>query len=325
LGLDAADREFQVLKMHPVLPWLVCTAGAAGIVALLWPRRNGTAERLAKAGRGDGSGSSMGGRSAVVPPSPVRERRRPRSGPGTGDKKATFRERLVHAGFYSDGIIGLLRLLRIALLAAAVLGGYLISLAGLTTTSKGLFLGLVVGIAGTIAPAFLLDHLKRRRQDAMRQALPDALDVLVICLQAGLSLPASLSRVAAELATTHSTLARELMIVEREIQLGQDIGSAMRSFAKRFDLEELRHIAAIINQGDRYGAQLSQSLTVVSDGMRVKRQQRAEEVAHKAAVKLVFPTALLIFPAMFIVTLGPAILDAIDILVPILTNSDLRP
>jgi tight adherence protein C len=178
-------------------------------------------------------------------------------------------------------------------------------------------IGLIGGIGATIAPAFLLDYLKVRRQTAMRRALPDALDVIVVCLEAGLSLPASFARVARELSEAHPALAMELRIVEREVQMGLSLGEAMRNFARRFDLEELRSLATVVVQADRYGASVSRAFKVFAGSMRLRRQQRAEERAHKAAVNLAFPTALFIFPAMLVVTLGPAVFAAIEVLVPL--------
>ncbi len=300
------------------IPWIIVAVSLAAIIAMLvYKPQTTVTERLRQLGdeASANGGSSRPGR--VIVPAASRGGRR------DAVEKPTLRQKLVHAGFYRDGVGNLLRVLRFVLLGAASLGGYLLSVAGLMTLNDGLLLGCAVGVAGTIAPAFLLDHLKKRRQMVMRHALPDVLDVLVICLQAGLSLPASLSRVAAELSTAHPTVAVELKIVEREVQMGRSIGEAMRSFADRFDLEELRSMAVVINQADRFGTRISEAFKVFADSMRVQRQQRAEELAHKAAVKLVFPTALFIFPAMFVVTLGPAVFQAMDVLMPILFELNL--
>jgi tight adherence protein C len=123
--------------------------------------------------------------------------------------------------------------------------------------------------------------------------------------------------VAQELSDVHPLLAMELRIAEREIQMGQSIGDAIRSLAGRFDLEELRTLAMVLSQADRFGASVSNGFKVFAHSMRLRRQQEAEEQAHKAAVKLVFPTALLIFPAMFIVTIGPAVFRAKEVLLPL--------
>src|SRR5262249_14558026 len=119
----------------------------------------------------------------------------------------------------------------------------------------------------------------------------------------------SLRRVASELRTAHPLLAFELNIVQREVQLGRSTGEALRQFADRADLEELRSLASVVTQAERYGASLVKSLRVHADALREKRLQYAEEMAHKASIKILFPTVLFIMPAMFIVVLGPTSLE----------------
>jgi tight adherence protein C len=300
-----------------IYPWIIVVAGLAAIVLLLVFERRANVARKVREVEGETPASGRSPRPArIVLPTASRVSRR------STTEKPTLRQKLIHAGFYRDGVVDLLRLLRFVLLGVATLGGYLLSVSGLTSLTDGLLLGCTIGLIGTVTPAFALDYLKKRRQTVMRHALPDVLDVLVVCLQAGLSLPAALSRVAAELATAHPAVAVELKIVEREVQMGRGIGEAMRSFADRYDLEELRSMAVVINQADQFGTRISEAFKIFADSMRLRRQQRAEETAHKAAVKLVFPTALFIFPAMFVVTLGPAVFQAMDILVPILFEAE---
>src|SRR5262249_12604771 len=148
-------------------------------------------------------------------------------------------------------------------------------------------------------------------QIMFRRALPDALDVLVICLEGGLSLTGAFKRVASELRTAHPGLATEMLIVEHEIQLGRPIGEAMRQFGERADLEEVRSLASVISQSERFGASLTKALRVHAESLREKRLQRAEEMAQKAATKIIFPTLLFIFPGVFIVILGPAAIQIV--------------
>ena len=147
----------------------------------------------------------------------------------------------------------------------------------------------------------------------MRRALPDALDVIVVCLEGGLTLPASFSSVAKELAEAHPTLALELKIVEREVQMGMTLADSIRNFAARFDLEELRSLAAVVSQANQFGSSSIRSFKIFSDSIRLKRQQKAEEIAHKASVKLAFPTIMFIFPALFVVMLVPAFFQAVEV------------
>jgi len=297
-----------------LLPWITVAVALAGMLVVSLPMfRKPQAE---KASEPEGA-VVRGVRSQVVLPSPPEVRKQALARRRERNDRPKLRDRMVLAGLYNDEVIDLLRLSRIAVLALAILGGYLLSTSGVISGRDGVLIGLIGGIGATIAPAFLLDYLKVRRQTAMRRALPDALDVIVVCLEAGLSLPSAFARVARELSEAHPALAMELRIVEREVQMGLSLGEAMRNFAKRFDLEELRSLAIVVIQADRYGASVSRAFKVFAGSMRLRRQQRAEERAHKAAVNLAFPTALFIFPAMLVVTLGPAVFAAMEVLVPL--------
>ena len=231
------------------------------------------------------------------------------------EKKNDLRQRLTQAGLYTPTAAGMFIAFRILLLVGPAALGFLAGKMGYLPMSYGVFLGGMAGLAGTLAPSFWLDHVKRTRQTKIRRALPDALDVMVVCLEGGLSLSGSLSRVANELVTAHALLAVELKIVERQMQLGRSAGEAIREFANRFDLEELRSMASVIIQAERIGSSVVGALKVFADTMRLKRQQRAEEMAHKSTVKILFPTLLLIFPAIFIVILGPAAIQVYEIVI----------
>src|SRR5262249_51788807 len=147
---------------------------------------------------------------------------------------------------------------------------------GLVTMPSGLLVGACGGILGMIGPSFWLDQTKLKRQANLRRALPDALDLLVICLEGGLSLTGALRRMGGELRMAHPMLAAELHIVQREVQLGRTTGDALRKMGERADLEEIRGLASVIIQAEKYGASLVKSLRVHSEMLRVKRMQQAE-------------------------------------------------
>lgn len=168
---------------------------------------------------------------------------------------------------------------------------------------------LVAACLGMSLPKTWLQHRVRRRQRALRNALPDAIDMLVLCLEGGISLTATIVRLTVELRGVHPALASEMLIIHREVQLGQTVGQALQSFAYRCDLKEVSDLASVLLQSERIGASVVQALRTHADSCRVERQQNAEETAHKAAVKIIFPTLLCIFPAVFIVLLGPAALQ----------------
>lgn len=222
------------------------------------------------------------------------------------ETKRGLKDKMMQAGFYSPKAAKLLFALRIALMLVPALLGVLASRMGMLSLSQGLVLGALAGLAGTIAPALWLGHVKRARQTKIRRALPDALDVMVICLEGGISLSAAFSRVARELATAHPMLAVEFNIVERQIQMGLTTGEAVKGIANRFDLEELRSMSSVVVQAERVGASVADALRVFADTLRQKRHQRAEELGHKATVMLLFPTIFFIFPGIFVVILGPA-------------------
>lgn len=224
-------------------------------------------------------------------------------------RKKTLQDRMAHAGFYKSTAVWIFTTGRLVLFAMPIAIGYLAARAGTVPMSQGVIFGLMVGLAGTLAPSFWLDYVKAQRQKQIRRALPDALDVLVVCLEGGLSLSGSFARVARELATAHPMLALEFQIIERQTQMGRTTGEAVRELANRFDLEELRSMASVIIQAERIGSSVAGALEVFAATLREKRNQRAEELAQKASVKLLIPTAFCIFPAIFIVVLGPAMIQ----------------
>jgi tight adherence protein C len=224
-------------------------------------------------------------------------------------ERTRLQARLYHAGFYSRQAMLLFLGVKMLLIVSPPVLGLVAGLAGLVEIQNGLIAGALLGIFGMVGPSFWLDLRKRSRQTNLRRALPDALDVLVICLEGGLSLPSALKRVAGELRMAHPVLAYELNIVQREVQLGRSSGEALRLFADRTDLEELRMLASLILQSERFGASLVKALRVHADSLRQKRLFYAEEMAQKAATKVLFPTVLCILPGMFIVILGPALIQ----------------
>jgi tight adherence protein C len=227
----------------------------------------------------------------------------------TNDAERTrLKIRLLHAGYYSPLALPIFLSLKMLLLivpAVIVLGLLLLKFVPLAQGVLGV--GAACGV-GLIVPGLWLDYRKRRRQMQLRRALPDALDIIIICLEGGLSLPGAVERVVRELRLAHPRLAAEMAIVQRHVQLGRSTGEALREFGDRCDLEELRALASVVVQSERFGASLVKSLRVHAEALRVKRLQYAEEMAQKAVVKILFPTILLIFPAIFVVMVGPAVI-----------------
>jgi tight adherence protein C len=226
--------------------------------------------------------------------------------PSNEEQRTQLQTRLIHAGLYSRTALVVYLGVKLMLTVGPAMLGILAGLVGIIPIFHGLVFGMILGIAGLIGPSFWLDRRKSQRQMAFRRALPDAMDVLVICLEGGLSLPGAIRRVANELRTAHPGLAMELIIVQREVQMGRTTGESLRQFAERCDLEEIRSLASVINQSERFGASLVKALRVHAETLRGKRLQFAEEMAQKAAIKILFPTLLCIFPGIFLIILGPA-------------------
>jgi tight adherence protein C len=221
-------------------------------------------------------------------------------------QRSQLRQRLIEAGIYDRNALPLLLGVKMLLMAAPLVLTIILAATGLLSPLRAVFAG-VVGIgAGMILPGLWLDYRKKGRQISLRRALPDALDMLVLCVEGGVSLAGGMQRVIAELHSAHPLLGTEMDLVQREMMLGVSVGEGIQKLAARTDLEEMRNLASVILQSERFGTSVVKALRIHADTLRQQRQQRAEELAQKAAVKILFPTLLCIFPAIFIVILGPA-------------------
>lgn len=176
---------------------------------------------------------------------------------------------------------------------------------------------VIVGTAlGLYGPNLWLKMKTSRRNDAISKALPNALDFLVVCVEAGLGLDMALKRVGTELAATAPLLAMELSLVSLELNSGIPRQRALGNIGERNGLDELRSLSTILVQSDKFGTSISQALRVSSDSIRTKRRQTAEEKATKTTVKLTFPLVLFILPATFIIVIGPAIIKLVQDFLP---------
>ncbi|MBM4273669.1 MAG: type II secretion system F family protein [Deltaproteobacteria bacterium] len=218
------------------------------------------------------------------------------------------RKSLAQAGFDSDravtGFMGIRLGLCLALPILAL--PYLLR----PPVSTGFFLlaEYVLFAAGYFAPLLVLSHLGEVRKRKIREELPDALDLMVVCVEAGQGLNAAIKRVADELMASSPHLPGELLKVNLEINAGQDREQALRHLAERTGVEEVASLCNILIQSERFGTSIAQTLKVQSEALRTTRRLKLEEQAAKTPVKLVFPLILFIFPAILVVILGPAII-----------------
>jgi tight adherence protein C len=226
--------------------------------------------------------------------------------------QSEVRRRLAHAGFQSPAAPPVYWGVRIALplvLLSSTL--VLVPVAG----TLGLLGAVLLAGFGWLLPSFYLDHRIGKRQGELRRALPDTLDLLVTTVEAGLGLNQAMVRVAQEISGLSPQMARELTMVNLEIRAGKTREESLRGLGERTGVEDLRALATMLVQTERFGTSVVQALRVHADTMRVKRKQRAEEAAAKTAVKILFPMLLFIFPALFIVLLGPAAINIYNTLV----------
>jgi tight adherence protein C len=177
-----------------------------------------------------------------------------------------------------------------------------------------LFLGMLFGVTGFFAPDMYLFYRMGKRKTAINKALPDALDLLVICMEAGLGIDQATLRIAKEIEIVYPELSDELSIIGFEQRAGKPRLDAWRSMSERVDLDTVRQFVAMLVQTDKLGTPIARALGQFADSLRTKRLLMAEEQAAKTTVKLIFPLAIFIFPALFVVLLGPGILTVLKAL-----------
>jgi tight adherence protein C len=243
-------------------------------------------------------------------------------GGGSAEAQKSMRERLVMAGYRSDAAgtiffaarVLLAIVLPFALLTGLIFAGHEMEVSGTT------FVVLAGALVGYIAPGMWLNHAVETRQRNIFEAFPEAVDMMVVCVEAGLGMDAAIARTAQEMEIRSPDLAEELHLVGMEIRVGATRERAMRGLAKRTGVEEVSSFVAMMLQADKFGTSVADSLRVQSDALRVKRRQRAEEAAAKLPVKLLFPLILCIFPSMLLVLVGPSAIQMVRILFPVMNG-----
>jgi tight adherence protein C len=310
---------FALVGFADIVPLLVF----AGFVAAIWSvlsmisqRNSKTAERLARISRP----ASL---AEIEDPTKVKKERfqgvmdaakafsKPLM-PQTELEQNQLKVRLANAGFRSDGAVAVYLGLRFA----SFVGFFLLSLAiflpseGLSLNS-GKYIVVFAGI-GFYLPNVILWWLRRKRQQEIFLTLPDALDLLVVCVESGLGLDAAMRKVCDEMKDHAKVLAEELSLANFQLQMGRPRREVLHDLGVRTGVDDVRSLAAILIQADRFGSSIAQALRVQSDSMRTRRKQLAEEKAAKTAVQLIFPLVLFIFPGIFVVLVGPAAISIME-------------
>jgi tight adherence protein C len=221
---------------------------------------------------------------------------------------------LIHAGYRSANARTLYfgaKALAVMILPIAVLIAS--PLFPTISTNRLMLCAAGAGYVGWVACSMWLDRQVARRQRALRAGFPDALDLLVVCVESGLGLAPALARVADELAVSHPELGDELALVNAEMRAGVERGVALKNLAERTGLEDIRGMTALLVQTMRFGTSVADALRVYSEEFRDKRTQAAEEVAAKIGTKMIFPLVLFLFPSFFLVIIGPALIGLFEV------------
>lgn len=210
------------------------------------------------------------------------------------------KQRLIRAGYRNESAV---KLFYGAKIVTPVVLLILLLVTGLGKFSFFMYI-MAIGL-GYLGPDFWLSKVISKRQTKIRKALPDVLDLLVICVEAGLSLDQGTARAAQELRGTHPEIGDELSVVALEQSAGRPRGDAWRNFADRTNVDSVRNLVSVLVQSEKFGTSIARTLRIHSDTLRTQRRQKVEEQAAKTTVKLVFPLVFFIFPSIFLVTLGP--------------------
>jgi tight adherence protein C len=240
--------------------------------------------------------------------------------PKTEADVGKLRAKLNYAGFRTEAAPSVFLGLKIFSLAVGFLGGgggMLLSKGW--TTEAGMY---TVGIAGIAfyVPDVVLRFFSKGRQNNIFFGLPDALDLMVVCVEAGLGLDQAMRKVSEEMKKTYKVIAEEFGLCNLQLQMGRARTEVLHELGARTGVDDLKALAAILIQADKFGSSVAQALRVQSDSMRTRRRQMAEEKAAKTAVKLIFPLVLFIFPAIFIVLVGPAAITMVNEMFPAMSG-----
>ena len=220
-----------------------------------------------------------------------------------------IRLRLIQAGYPNASAVPMYLGARVALPTALAIGSMILMPVLGKSPLFTLIMTIYLGATGYVLPSMIVNRRVKRRQKEMQKALPDALDMLVVSVEAGLGLNQALVRVSEEIDRISPVLSEQLGLVNLEIRAGTAREEALRNLAERTGLQDISSLVGMLIQTERFGTSVAQALRVHADTMRTKRRQRAEEAAAKTTIKLIFPLVFCIFPAMFVVILGPALIQ----------------
>jgi tight adherence protein C len=233
--------------------------------------------------------------------------------PKDKDDLSEIKQKMIQAGIYLNSAVSMFWGIKIAMIMAGMLffvGAHV--LMPDQELSHVLFYAVLIAVGGFYGPDVWLRKRTNARKKNILNALPDALDLLVVCVESGVGLDQAMERVGREMHMQSPILSDELRILNLELRAGKTRVDAMKNLAKRIDLDDINSLTTLIIQADSFGTSVADTLRVYSDAMRTKRHQRAEETAAKLPVKMLMPLILFIMPALFAVLLGPAAISIMD-------------
>jgi tight adherence protein C len=233
------------------------------------------------------------------------------SAPKSASETGKLQQRLIAAGYRTNDALYVFFGIRLA----CALTAFAVAMSPLVVRPN-LLIALAACGLGYLLPGMVLARKAKKRQHRIRLGLPDALDLLVVSVEAGLGLDQAIQRVGLELDFAHPDLSEELSLINLELRAGKGRSEALRNLAERTGVDDISSLVAMLVQTDKFGTSVAQSLRVHSETVRTKRRQRAEEAAAKTGVKMVFPLVFCIFPAIWVVTIGPAAIKFVQVLMP---------
>ena len=254
-----------------------------------------------------GVGETLDGSLTLVDAIDPRVRRLP-GVPKSPKDMNRLRRRLAMGGYNSATALAVYGISTIAVPAMLVIG--VLAVRGI---SRGWVIALVAGLFGYMLPEYFLSRKIRQRKQEIRDGLPDALDLFIVCVEAGSGLDQAILKASDELGLTYPALTQELRMITTEIRAGKPRVEAFKNFAARTKVDDVQTLVAMLVQTDKFGTSVAQALRTHAETSRIKRRQNAEERAAKVGVKLVFPLVLFLFPALYVVILGPAVIAFIRV------------
>lgn len=303
-----------MLVLLPLLGFLFVALLVAGCAMVLAPARGGVIEQRL---------GELRGFNGIVVDEPSRYNetlkksftRLGKYAPTSPAEMGKLKARLVAAGYRGAEALPVF----IGVRVGSALFAFGLMSTPLVMARPNILLALGMAALGYVLPAMMLARMAKKRQHKIRLSLPDALDLLVVSVEAGLGLDQALQRVGEELAFAHKDLSDEIRLMNLELRAGKPRPEALRNLGERTGVDDLTSLTAMLIQTDKFGTSVATSLRVASETLRTKRRQRAEEAAAKTGVKMVFPLVFCIFPAIWVVTIGPAAIKFVQVLFP-LTN-----